>query len=54
MNRLRQSQLVRVSPGDPLTYAIATALLVASAAFGCWIPARRAMRLDPLVALRQG
>ena len=53
INRLLQSQLIQVSPGDPLTYAIATMMLVASAALGCWIPARRAMRLDPLVALRQ-
>jgi putative ABC transport system permease protein len=53
INRLLQSQLVEVSPGDPLTYGIATTVLVASAVFGCWIPARRAMRLDPVVALRQ-
>ena len=53
MNQLLQSQLVEVSPGDPLTYAIATVVLVASAALGCVIPARRAMRLDPLIALRQ-
>ena len=53
INRLLQSQLVEVSPGDPLTYGIATMVLVASAVLGCWIPARRAMRLDPLVALRR-
>jgi putative ABC transport system permease protein len=53
INGLLQSQLVQVSPGDPLTYAIATVVLVVSAALGCWIPARRAMRLDPLAALRQ-
>ena len=53
VNRLLQSQLVAVSPGDPLTYVIATAVLAAAAALGCWIPARRAMSLDPLVALRQ-
>ncbi|HEU4993504.1 MAG TPA: FtsX-like permease family protein [Gemmatimonadaceae bacterium] len=53
LNQLLQSQLVEVSPGDPLTYVIATLVLVASAALGCAIPARRAMRLDPVVALRQ-
>jgi ABC-type antimicrobial peptide transport system permease subunit len=53
VNRLLQSQLVAVSPADPLTYVIATAVLTASAALGCWIPAHRAMSLDPLVALRQ-
>jgi putative ABC transport system permease protein len=53
VNRLLQSQLVLVSPGDPVTYGIATIVLVLSAALGCWIPARRAMKLDPLVALKQ-
>ena len=53
VNRLLQLQLVQVSPGDPVTYGIATVVLVLSAALGCWIPARRGMRLDPLVALKQ-
>ena len=52
INRLLQAQLIQVSPGDPLTYAMATAVLVASAALGCWIPARRAMTVDPAIALR--
>ena len=52
INRLLQLQLIQVSPGDPLTYAIATVVLVASAALGCWIPARRAMGVDPAIALR--
>jgi putative ABC transport system permease protein len=52
VNRLLQSQLVQVSAADPLTYGIAVLVLAASAAVGCWIPARRAMKLDPLVALR--
>jgi putative ABC transport system permease protein len=49
---LLRSQLVQVSPADPFTYASATAVLVFSAALGCWIPARRATRVDPVVALR--
>jgi predicted permease len=49
---LLQSQLVRVSPADPSTFAVAAAVLVLSAAFGCWIPARRAIRIEPAVALR--
>ena len=52
INRLLQLQLIQVSPGDPLTYAIATMVLVASAALGCWFPARRAMTVDPAIALR--
>ena len=41
-----------VSPTDPATFAIATAVLAAAAALGCLIPARRAMAVDPVVALR--
>ena len=52
VNRLLQAQLVEVSPADPLTYVVATGVLLASAALGCLIPARRAMRVDPVVALR--
>lgn len=47
-----RSQLVNVSPSDPATFTTATAVLVVSAALGCWLPARRAVRVDPAVALR--
>jgi putative ABC transport system permease protein len=47
-----KSQLVGVSPADPATFVIASGVLVVSAMLGCWIPARRAMRVDPAVALR--
>jgi len=53
VNRALQSQLVHVSPADPVTLAIVSAVLAASAMCGCLIPARRAMRVDPVVALRQ-
>jgi len=43
--------LVQVSPADPATLVTATLVLSAAAAFGCLIPARRAMRVDPIVAL---
>jgi putative ABC transport system permease protein len=51
-NRILKSALVQVSPSDPITLIAASAVLVSSAALGCWIPARRAIRVDPVVALR--
>jgi ABC-type antimicrobial peptide transport system permease subunit len=51
VTRVLTSALVEVSPSDPATYGIATMVLSAAAAFGCLIPARRAMRVNPIVAL---
>jgi len=50
--RLMSSMLFGVTPGDPLTFAAVVALLAAVALAGCYIPVRRAMRVDPMVALR--
>ncbi len=44
--------LAGISPGDPLTYITVTVLMSAVGLLACWIPARRAMRVDPMVALR--
>jgi putative ABC transport system permease protein len=49
--RILKSVLVQVSPADPATLVTATLVLSAAAALGCLIPARRAMRVDPIVAL---
>jgi putative ABC transport system permease protein len=50
--RLLETQLAGVTAYDPATLAVTTALLTMTAAIACWIPARRAARVDPLVALR--
>ena len=51
-SRLLESQLYGVGPTDPLTFAAVCLLLAVVAIFACLIPARRAMRVDPAVALR--
>jgi putative ABC transport system permease protein len=50
--RLLGVVLYGVSPTDPLTIAIASGTLLAVAALGCWIPARTATLVDPLIALK--
>lgn len=50
--RLVRSLLFEISPGDPATVGWAAALLAAVALIAAYLPARRAVRVDPMVALR--
>jgi putative ABC transport system permease protein len=52
-SRLLRSQLFGVQPGDPAAYVAVTGLLALVAFLACYIPARRAAGVDPMVALRQ-
>jgi len=52
LTRLLKTLLFGVSATDPLTFIVIAALLIVVALLACWIPARRAASMDPLVSLR--
>jgi putative ABC transport system permease protein len=52
MTKLIKTLLFDISATDPLTYTLIAGLLTATAFLACWIPARRAMKVDPIIAIR--
>ncbi len=52
--RLIQGLLFEVTPADPVTYVGVSLFLLGVALIACWIPARRATRVDPMISLRSG
>lgn len=52
LSRLVRSVLFEVNASDPFTYLTVTLLLATAASLACWIPARRAARVDPMITLR--
>jgi len=50
--RALKTLLFGVSATDPLTFAASALLLLAVSLLACWLPARRAAKVDPLIALR--
>jgi predicted permease len=52
LTRYMQSLLYETTPFDPLVHGMVAVLLLAAAVLACWLPARRAAKVDPIVALR--
>ena len=52
VTRLMAGLLYGVRPSDPVTFAAVALLLIGVGALACYLPARRAIRVDPMAALR--
>jgi len=50
--RLMKTLLFGINPTDPLTFGVLALLLIFVAFLACWVPARRATKVDPMIALR--
>ena len=53
LTHLMTSLLYQVKPGDPITFACISAVLTVVTLIACWLPAHRAAKTDPMIALRQ-
>ena len=53
LTRFMQSLLFETTPYDPLVYVGVGAVMLAAAALACWLPARRATKVNPVEALRR-
>jgi putative ABC transport system permease protein len=53
LGRFLRAMLYGIRPTDPMTLALVSLVLAAAAALAIWLPARRALRIDPIIALRQ-
>jgi putative ABC transport system permease protein len=52
LTRVMGSLLYEIKPSDPTTYAVVSGLLLGVGLLACWLPARRAIKLEPMEALR--